>query len=109
MLWHHITPLLSGSRRRSDAATCSTEANKRKHTMKLLDDDGENKAVRWFLACYGGGGNKTIGTMKLHLEMSGFSGCWPEWCNTEHPSQHLTKGGAQLWLRYLFDLEKTAA
>ncbi len=77
--------------------------------MKLLDDDGENKAVRWFLACYGGGGNKTIGTMKLHLEMSGFSGCWPEWCNTEHPSTHLTKGGAQLWLRYLFDLEKTTA
>lgn len=84
-------------------------SRQRKHNMKLLDDDGENKAVRWFLACYGGGGNKTIGTMKLHLEMSGFEGCWPEWCNTEHPSQHLTKGGAQLWLRYLFDLEKTAA
>jgi len=73
--------------------------------MKLLDDDGENKAVRWFLACYGGGGDKSIGTMKLHLEMSGFGGCWPEWCNTEHPSAHLTKGGAQLWIRHLFSLE----
>jgi len=73
--------------------------------MKLLDEDGENKAVRWFLACYGGGGDKSIGTMKLHLEMSGFGGCWPKWCNTEHPSAHLTKGGAQLWIRHLFNLE----
>ena len=73
--------------------------------MKLLDDDGENKAVRWFLAAYGGGCSKTIGAMKAHLEMSGFDGCWPDWCNTEHPSAHLTKGGAQLWIRHLFSLE----
>ena len=76
--------------------------------IMVLDSDGENRAVRWFLAYYGGGGNKTIGAMKKHLEMSGFDGCWPEWCNTEPPSHHLTKGGAQLWLRYLFDLEKSA-
>lgn len=75
----------------------------------LLDIDGENKAVHWFLACYGGGSKQTIGLMKMHLEMSGFDGCWPEWCNTEHPSEHLTKSGAQLWLRHLFALEKTVA
>jgi hypothetical protein len=73
--------------------------------MKLLDDDGENGAVRWFLACYGHGGQKTIGTMKANLEMAGFEGCWPDWCNAEHPSAHLTKGGAQLWIRHLFSLE----
>jgi hypothetical protein len=73
--------------------------------MKLLDDDGENQAVRWFLACYGGGGSKTIGAMRAHLEMSGFEGCWPEWCDAAHPSTHLTKGGAQQWIRHLFSLE----
>jgi hypothetical protein len=73
--------------------------------MRLLDDDGENQAVRWFLACYGHGGSKTIGAMKAHLEMSGFDGCWPDWCNTEHPSVHLTKGSAQQWIRHLFSLE----
>lgn len=74
----------------------------------LLDDDGENRAVRYFLAAYGGSNGMTIGTMKRHLECCGYP-FWPEWCDTEHPSTHLTKGGAQLWLRYLFDLEKTAA
>lgn len=73
--------------------------------MKLLDDDGENGAVRWFLAAYGGGCSKTIGAMQAHLKMSGFEGCWPDWCNTAHPSQHLTKGGAQQWIRHLFSLE----
>lgn len=73
--------------------------------LQLLDSDGENQAVRWFLACYGGGGDKSIGTMKLHLEMSGFDGCWPDWCNTAPAGAHLTKGGAQLWLRHLFNLE----
>lgn len=72
----------------------------------LLDDDGENLPVRWFLAAYGGGAAKTIGTMRKHLRMSGYDGFWPEWCNTPNPGQHLTKGGAQAWLRYLFDLEK---
>ena len=73
--------------------------------MKLLDDDGENLAVRMFLAHYGGGAYQSIGAMKTHLERSGFVDCWPEWCNTEHPSTHLTKAGAQLWLRHLFNLE----
>lgn len=75
----------------------------------LLDDEGENRAVRSFLAYYGGNAGGTVGDMRQHLEMSGYP-FWPAWCQDAHVSrEHLTKGGAQLWLRYLFDLEKTAA
>lgn len=72
----------------------------------LVDADGENRAVRWFLALYGCSGGTTINTMKQHLKRCGYP-LWPDWCDTEHPGSHLTKGGAQLWIRYLFDLEKT--
>jgi hypothetical protein len=74
----------------------------------LLDDDGENRAVRSFLMLYGGA-NPKIGQMRDHLAMSGFDGCWPDWVLQAFPSDHLTKGGAQSWIRHLFSLEADSA
>ena len=45
----------------------------------------------------------TIGKMRKHLEMAGFANAWPLWANNN--DGHLTKAGAQLWLRHLFNLE----
>jgi hypothetical protein len=68
----------------------------------LMDDDGENRAVRSFLALYGGTNSVTTHRMREHLAMSGFANCWPTWTVDD---MHLTKGGAQNWLRFLFALE----
>jgi hypothetical protein len=71
---------------------------------ELLDTDGENRAVRSFLMRYGNGAGVTVKSMRLHMEMCGFPH-WPDWAaDMEH--LYLTKAGAQLWLRHLFDLEK---
>lgn len=67
----------------------------------LLDSDGENRAVRAFLMLYGTPG-LTVDSMRLHMQRSGYA-FWPEWVS--HASGHLTKGGAQHWLRMLFALE----
>ena len=69
----------------------------------LIDEEGENRAVRMFLALYGGHSGVTKEQMRKHLQMSGFDGAWPEWVTTH--DGHLTKGGAQLWIRHLFSLE----
>ena len=72
---------------------------------QLLDKDGENWAVRWFLAAYGGGSGLTVGAMKWHLHNCGFP-LWPDWCDrADADGEHLNKGAAQAWLRYLFSLE----
>lgn len=71
----------------------------------LMDDEGENQAVRTFLKFYGSPG-LTVGGMALNMSMCGFP-LWPEWVGKEPASAHLTKAGAQLWLRYLFALEST--
>lgn len=71
--------------------------------QELIDTDGENRAVRMFLALYGGACGITTDKMRKHLEMAGFSGAWPEWANQ---NMHLTKAGAQLWIRHLFALEQ---
>jgi hypothetical protein len=77
----------------------------REATMReLMDDDGENRAVRSFLLLYGGASGVTVGAMKKHMSMSGWDGMWPEWVNAQE-REHLTKGGAQHWLRHLFALE----
>lgn len=68
----------------------------------LLDDDGENRAVRAFLMMYGVPG-LTVAAMRVHMTRCGFPH-WPEWV-TEGSASHLTKAGAQLWLRHLFALE----
>lgn len=72
---------------------------------ELMDDDGENLAVRWFLVLYGGMRAPSVGQMREHLEVCGFPDCWPQWVKEAQAVEHLTKSGAQLWLRHLFALE----
>jgi len=74
----------------------------------LLDTDGENRAVRMFLAIYGTS-SLTIQAMKQHLEYCGYP-YWPEWADKYQDSDttHLTKLGAQNWIRHLFALEPEA-
>lgn len=73
----------------------------------LIDkEDGENRAVRSFLMLYGGATGLSVGQMRDHMEMSGWDGCWPAWVAEVASGHHLTKGGAQGWLRYLFSLEQ---
>lgn len=71
----------------------------------LLDDDGENQAVRAFLLAYQGNPSITIGGMRHHLKMSGWDGCWTDWTAAAHKEAHLTKATAQLWIRHLLALE----
>ena len=72
--------------------------------LEMVDDEGENQAVRMFLALYGGACGVTSEQMRKHLTMAGFDGAWPEWANSNNG--HLTKAGAQLWIRHLFALEQ---
>jgi esterase/lipase len=72
----------------------------------LVDEEGENRAVRCFLLAYGGSVGMSVGGMRATLKRSGWDGYWPEWVVHAHPYQHLTKAGAQLWIRHLFELEK---
>lgn len=71
---------------------------------QLLDEEGENQAVRTFLMLYGCCQSPSVKQMREHLSASGYNKCWPDWANTY--DHHLTKAGAQSWLRYLFGLEK---
>lgn len=71
----------------------------------LLDEDGENRALRTFLMFYGAPG-LTVGQMKKNMEMLGYP-YWPDWVVTEPPGMHLTKAGAQLWIRHLLALENS--
>jgi hypothetical protein len=74
----------------------------------LLDDDGENRAVRSFLMQYSCDRSVSVAAMRQHMTRSGWNGCWPEWANDSDNQGHLTKGGAQDWIRYLFSLEPAA-
>jgi hypothetical protein len=71
----------------------------------LVEEDGENQAVRCFLGAYQCNPNTTVLSMKRHLQESGFDGLWPSWTDEPVNQGHLTKSGAQSWLRYLFALE----
>lgn len=73
-------------------------------SRELMDSDGENRAVRAFIAMYEMQNSITAGGMHNHLRMCGFDVA-PDWAKT-NPKMHLTKAGAQIWLRMLFDLEK---
>ena len=73
-----------------------------KESNRLVDQDGENIAVRMFLSYYGASAGVQTEKMRSHLRMAGFDGAWPEWANKD---AHLTKAGAQLWIRHLFALE----
>lgn len=71
----------------------------------LVDEDGENRAVRTFLQLVYGGTTSSVTTdrMREHLECSGWEEHTPEWAKK---NQTLTKAGVQLWLRFLFGLEE---
>jgi hypothetical protein len=75
---------------------------------ELLDDDGENQAVRAFLQLYGTANSVTVQHMRDHLRRSGWDGFCPEWAAAPN-TDHLTKSGAQDWLRHLFELEAALA
>ena len=68
----------------------------------LLDTDGENRALRCFLSLYSLN-IVTVGTMARHMECLGWDN-HPGWVDAAD-SEHLTKAGAQLWIRYLLSLE----
>jgi hypothetical protein len=68
----------------------------------LLDADGENQPLRAFLLAYGGGQN-TIEGMRTHLQRSGYRCHWPHWAS--EGEGHLTKMGAQNWIRHLIAME----
>lgn len=70
---------------------------------QLLNKNGENQAVRMFLMHYGGCDSPTAKSMREHLRLAGFDGCWPDWAKQQ--DEHLTTSGAQDWLRHLFALE----
>lgn len=73
---------------------------------ELLDDDGENLAVRAFLSLYGCTNVPSTDQMRRHLVASGFDECWPDWATAD---QYLSTSGAQAWIRHLFALERAPA
>lgn len=74
---------------------------------RLLDSDGENLAVQHFLLQYGAP-SLTVCAMKNHMLFCGYP-FWPDWVEGVSNKEHLTKAGAQLWLRHLFALEGRSA
>jgi hypothetical protein len=82
---------------------CISQAPAQKAPVQ--DAEGENMAVRCFLMLYGQR-SVTVGQMKKNMAMSGFK-FWPAWVDSEPEGAHLTKAGAQLWIRHLFSLEAT--
>jgi hypothetical protein len=75
----------------------------------LVDEEGENRAVRTFLMQYGLPG-LTVGAMAQHMNRSGWPyEYWPDFARqVDNAGQHLTKAGAQIWIRHLFSLEGSA-
>lgn len=74
---------------------------------KLIDIDGENQAVRHFLAMYGCGQMPIhVLSMKKDLTRAGLP-FWPSWVEESEPTAVLNKAEAQSWLRHLFALEDT--
>lgn len=71
----------------------------------LVDEEGENRAVRTFLMQYSCDRSGTVGAMLAHMNMSGWRGTAPDFALNVRPETHLTKAGAQIWLRHLFGLE----
>lgn len=75
---------------------------------ELLDDEGENRAVRSFLLQYSCDRSITVGAMLAHMNRSGWRGDAPAFALSVRPEEHLTKAGAQLWIRHLLSLERAA-
>jgi hypothetical protein len=74
----------------------------------LLDEEGENRAVRSFLMQYSCDRAITVGAILAHMNRSGWRGTAPAFALDVRPETHLTKAGAQLWIRHLFSLECAA-
>lgn len=72
---------------------------------KLLDTDGENLAVRSFLAQYSCDRSITVGAMLAHMSHSGWRGTAPQEILDYRPESPLTKADAADWIRHLFSLE----
>lgn len=78
--------------------------------INLVEEDGENMAVRSFLMLYSGGASITVGEMRSLMDSCG----WPlEYCPDfarlgENAHEYLSKAGAQAWLRHLFSFESKA-
>lgn len=71
----------------------------------LLEEDGENRALRSFLMQYGLPG-LTAGAMRDHMKRSGWGAeYWPFFVSASNRDTHLTKGGAQVWIRHLLAME----
>lgn len=75
---------------------------------ELLDEEGENLAVRSFLMQYSCDRAVTVGAMLAHMNRSGWREAAPEFALSVRPETHLTKAGAQIWIRHLFSLESAA-
>ena len=72
---------------------------------KLVDDEGENRALRSFLLYYTGVRAPTIGEVCDNMQLAGWDGFWPDFVASSHDRAELTKAGAQLWIRHLLELE----
>lgn len=73
---------------------------------KLVDNDGENIALRSFLRHYGGMRAPTIGEMRDNMELSGWVGCWPDFVIDAVDRTPLTEACAQQWIRHILQLER---
>jgi len=72
---------------------------------KIIDEDGENQAIRAFLTLYGNN-TVTVEQMGNHMIRSGYAEWCPGWITDKHEQGHLSKGGAQDWLRFMFTKER---
>lgn len=83
----------------------STQDKDARIARTLLDAEGENRALCTFLLLYGSGSSVSIAEMRKHMKRYGWDGCWPAW--VAFPADgHITKSGAQLWIRHLISLEQ---
>jgi hypothetical protein len=76
----------------------------------LLAEDGENRALRTFLMQYSCDRSVSVATMAQHMSRSGWSAeYWPHFARqVDNAGKHLTKAGAQLWIRHLLNMERRA-
>jgi hypothetical protein len=75
--------------------------------LPIVDEDGENLALRSFLTGLELG-IETVGQMADHMRLSGWNYFWPEFVTTSHKDEHLTKAGKQEWIRHLIWMEMRA-
>lgn len=61
----------------------------------------ENQAVRMFLMYYGGNNGVTVQGMRESLRTAGYDDCWPDWVIGTGKGEHLTKAGAQDWIKHM--------